>query len=115
MAIEGEVMTIHQKIAAAHQENCGKFGMGASEKQMKVFDAPKISDIEEIKQVLQYILDKLHGMDLYMRGNIQAKTIRQHEGQAQHDPDKQAEKMGLASVKQLNEIAAKELDKLTEK
>lgn len=109
MAIEGEVMTIHQKIAEAHKQHKEDFGMGG-ERQMKVFDAPKISDIDQIKQLLQYIIDKMHSMDLYMRNNMQAKHHRQYESDAQR-AEKNAEAMGLANIKQLNEIAHKEIAK----
>ena len=109
MAIEGEVMTIHQKIAEAHKQHKEDFRMGG-ERQMKVFDAPKISDIDQIKQLLQYIIDKMHSMDLYMRGNIQAKYHKEFQGDAQR-AEKNAEAMGLANIKQLNEIAEKEIAK----
>ena len=109
MAIEGEVMTIHQKIADAHKQHREDFGMGG-ERKMKVFDAPKISDIEQIQQLLQYILDKMHSMDLYMRNNMQAKHHREFQSDAQR-AEKNAEAMGLANIKQLNEIAEKEIAK----
>jgi hypothetical protein len=104
MSIEGEIMTIHQKIQEAHNKNREDFGMGG-ERKIKVFDAPKISDIEEIKQVLQYILDKLHGMDKFMRTNMQSKHHREHQGQAQkvQDIDEAAKDLGLSSIAQLNE------------
>lgn len=66
MALEGEVMTIHQKIAEAHKKHSDEY-LGTNSKQMKTYDAPKVSDIEQIKQMLQYILDKLHGMDTFLR------------------------------------------------
>jgi len=66
MALEGEVMTIHQKIAEAHKKHSDDY-LGTNSKQMKTYDAPKMSDIEQIKQMLQYILDKLHGMDTFLR------------------------------------------------
>lgn len=109
MAIEGEVMTIHQKIAEAHKQHKETFGVGG-ERQMKVFDAPKIGDIEQIKQLLQYIVDKMHSMDLYMRNNMQAKHHREFQSDAQR-AEKNAEAMGLANIKQLNEIAEKEIAK----
>lgn len=68
MAIEGEIMTIHQKIAEAHAKHSDDY-FGTNSHKMRVFDAPKISDIDEIKQVLQYILDKLHGMEQFLRMN----------------------------------------------
>jgi hypothetical protein len=112
MAIEGEVMTIHQKIQEAHNKNREDFGMGG-ERQMKVFDAPKIGDIEEIKQMLQYLLDKMHSMDLFMRNNMQSKYHREHQGQAERvkDPNEVAKALGLASVAQCNDMVKKELEK----
>lgn len=66
MAIEGEVMTIHQKIAEAHKKHSDDY-LGINHKQMRTIDAPKVADIDQIKQMLQYILDKLHGMDTFLR------------------------------------------------
>lgn len=82
MAIDGEVMTIHQKIAEAHKRNKGQYGMG-DDRPMRSFDAPKVSDIEEIKQVLQYILDKLHNMDKWMRSNLEPRYQKQYDAQAE--------------------------------
>ena len=105
-------MTIHQKIADAHRKNKSEYGMG-NDKPMRSFDAPRISDIEEIKQVLQYILDKLHGMDAFMRGNMQAKHYREHHGEATkvQDPDERAAALGLPSINKLNDTITKELEK----
>jgi hypothetical protein len=109
MAIEGEVMTIHQKIAEAHKQHKEDFGMGG-ERQMKVFDAPKISEMQQCLQMLQYLLDKVHSMDKWMRLNLEPRTVRQYESDAQR-AERNAEAMGLANIKQLNEIAQKEIAK----
>ncbi len=104
MAIDGEILTIHEKIAQAHKDNLDNFGMGEKQKKIKIFDAPKVSDIEEIKQVLNYILDKLHSMDQYIRGHGLPKQ-KIHEGEMMGKSIKDI----LPTVKQLNNLVDKEL------
>jgi hypothetical protein len=109
MTIEGEVMTIHQKIAQAHKRHLNENGL-SKERPIKEMIAPALPDNVQIMQMLQYILDKLHTMDQYIRQDMQHKKHRTFESEAER-AERVAKEMGLASPQQCMDALKKELDK----
>lgn len=109
MAIDGEVMTIHQKIAQAHKRMVCENGLG-SDKPLVEHIAPAIPDNVQIMQILQYILDKMHSIDQYVRQEMTHRKHRTYESEAER-ADRTAKELGLASVQQCNDAIRKELEK----
>ena len=69
-----EVETTHQKIQAAHRRNVAEIE-GRVHREQKTQHVVT-SDMEQIKMILQALMDKLVGLDLYVRSH---QIGRQHE------------------------------------
>lgn len=63
---EVKVMTIHERIQAEHTKNVKEF-FGDKRPGMKELETPQMNDIDQIKMVLQAIMDKVSSIDLYIR------------------------------------------------
>ncbi len=68
-----EVMTTHQKIQEAHRRNSAEFTGEAA--RLRTAQHVATSDIDQIKMVLQALMDKLEGLNLYVRSLHASSSI----------------------------------------
>lgn len=82
-----EVMTTHQRIQEQHRRNVSAIvGEGARDRQAQLIAT---SDLDQIKMVLQALMDKLEGLNLYVRSLHATSTLGKMkpmtEAQESHD------------------------------
>lgn len=82
-----EVMTTHQKIQEQHQRNTAD--IIGDKPRMRHAQQVITSDIEQIKMVLQALMDKLTGLDMYVRSQHQ-RTSSSNQFESKPEP-KQAD------------------------
>jgi len=64
--IEGEYVSIHDKIRDAHQLTIDSM-TGGKTRKLRELTLPEVNDIEQIKKTLEYILERLTALDRYVR------------------------------------------------
>lgn len=67
--IKVEVLSTHELIQAAHRKNVTDHFEEVERKAYKEFPPQKLPDIEAIKLMLQALMDKVKGLDAFVRQN----------------------------------------------